>query len=760
MTLTTAEPDLKTLEETALERLALEEGHVEADLEASADTASAGPDASEERPSLRPVVALAFPTVGAALMVGGIFSGLGGRVTAVVSGLLGIALAAALSRVRRALTVNVGLLLGVLGIGLLMLVPHGLGAVTAAGSLASKAAAEASVLRPPAPLDPGWQAIIGWIMAVVGVVLTWTATVLRRPTLGFLLSLPVSVAAGISVDKDAQVASGIVLVILFGIGIGILSGADADNPGEGVRVAYEVRRMLRAVPLIALCTVVLIALSQTDFLFPKPAYDPSQQPPKPKAVPLSEVPDRVLFSVKSTVQGPWRVGTLDVYDGEDWRLPPYDRDRLDEVPDSGVLSTELTPGQKAEFTMAGLTGAVLPGLPNMVAVVADAGPELVFDPRNGHLRVDQGQIEAGFVYSVTAAALPTIETLRKLDYAVPAALESFVDMPLPPAAVVELIGRAPKTSKWDEFDFVRSWLLENVTVAGTGTPTRITPDKVADMVAGSRESSPFELVAAQAMAARWIGLPARIGYGFDGGEEVDGRLEVRPRHGASFVEVYFPTFGWLPVIGTPAKAKPTVAGDPTTQQTNSAVAPSDDISVQLYIPQLTDPPSVFFEALRRFVAMVAAVLAVLGLLWLVLPVALKARRRSVRRRMARAGGPTSRIALAYAEWREAALDYGFRHDTDTPLMFLTRFAPDAEHRELAWLVTRCLWGDLAGQATDEHAAVAEELARALRRRIASAQPVTVRLIAAVSRISLRSPFLDDADLITGGGSSRHEPAAA
>jgi hypothetical protein len=41
------------------------------------------------------------------------------------------------------------------------------------------------------------------------------------------------------------------------------------------------------------------------------------------------------------------------------------------------------------------------------------------------------------------------------------------------------------------------------------------------------------------------------------------------------------------------------------------------------------------------------------------------------------------------------------------------------------------------------AVAAEELSRSLRRRLASAQPATVRFVAAVSRLSLRNPFAPD-----------------
>src|SRR5207302_9919239 len=81
----------------------------------------------------------------------------------------------------------------------------------------------------------------------------------------------------------------------------------------------------------------------------------------------------------------------------------------------------------------------------------------------------------------------------------------------------------------------------------------------------------------------------RIGYGFDGGEVTDNKLEVRPKNGAAFPEVYFPKYGWLPVIGTPTKAKPTVGSDPATQRQDPNVLPSDDIQIGLFVPVLIPP---------------------------------------------------------------------------------------------------------------------------------------------------------------------------
>jgi hypothetical protein len=689
-------------------------------------------------------IAVGLPVAGAGIMVGGIFEGPVGRIDAVLAGVLGVALAAAMSRVRRAALVNLGVLVGVLLIGLLLVVPNGLDSVLHIRTLVQAAAKSHRVLRPPVPLDPGWQALIGWIMALVGVVVAWSAIVLRRPGFSFLMSLPVMVAAAISVPKDAQVASGLAVFALLGLGLGVLAGArraEELDEDQQPSVASELRRTLRAAPLVVGVVGAMYLLAQTNVLFPAPAVDPTHKPQRPHAVPLSKVPDRVLFDVVSSVSGPWRIGSLDVYDGKDWLLPPYAESSLAPVDKSGIVNPDLTPGIHAKFTVAGLTGTVLPGLPNLYGIVA-TGPKLVYDDRNGNVRISQGQIPAGFEYDVAGASLPTVDALRKDSTPLPDNMKSFVDVPPMPPAVVELMGKASKASKWDTFDYLRSYVLDNVTATGTGSPVSVPPSRVQSLLT-EKEGSPFEIVATQALLARWAGIPSRIGYGFDGGTKVGDHLEVRPKNGATFVEVFFPGHGWLPVLGTPKNAKATLGGDPNEQQVNKNVLPSKDIAIQLYIPEIVPPASAKGRVLLRIVEIAGPAILLLVLAYFLFPGLQKAIRRLRRRRLAELAGPRTRIALAYAEWRDWATDFGFGYPSDTPLAYLGRFVPDNEHRQLAWLVTRTLWGDLREQCTNEEAQLAEEMSRGLRRRLSAAQPTSLRLIAIISRLSVRSPYLDE-----------------
>ncbi|MEY2461572.1 MAG: hypothetical protein QOG30_3402, partial [Acidimicrobiaceae bacterium] len=753
---------LERIERVAVEHLDEDAGRVTADIDAAV-AADELPTETEDTPVGRLALALLFPVLGAAVMVGGVFNGVGGRIYAGVAGALGIGVALLLRRSRRPLLTNGLIVVLLFAIGVLMVIPSGPDRIGQLNSLVSSAASSGDVLRPPVDLTPGWQAIIGWLVGIIGFTTAWVAIVLKKPTLALLVPLPLTAFAGISVPSYAQTASGIAVLVLFAIGLGLLSSVRQLDGAERPPLGYELRKLAKAVPLIAVITVALALLSQTSFLFPHPKIDPKTEPQRPKTVPIDQVQDRVLFEVSSPdangqlqISGPWRLGVLDVYDGRDWRLPAFNDTRLVDIPKSGVIDSELYPkrGVAVQFRIAGLGGAALPGLPNTVAVIAN-GPTLSDDPRTGTVRVANGQAAAGFRYTAAAVSLPTEADLRTVTAPIPNDIQAFLAMPAPPPAVQALIqdARANATNDWDRFNFLRKWVLENVTAAGPGVPVSITPDRAQDIISNTKEASPFEIVALQAMLARWAGVPARIGYGFDGGDVVNGALQVHPKNGASFVEVYFPGYKWLPVIGAPKNAKAT-AGNVSQQQTDPGVRPSDDIAVNLQIPTLIPPPSTFAANAARVLLAILIAALVIGATYVATPAVRKGLARARRRALARRRGPRARVALAYAEWRDLATDFGYTRPSDTPLMFLDRFAPDDEHAQLAWLTTRGMWGDLRGSLTDDHATAAEELSRALRRRLSSAQPGTMRFVAAVSRASLRAPFAPETLPSTNGTRKR------
>jgi hypothetical protein len=752
------ESELKALEEEVLDRLSGEAGEVEAGLDRAAETPE---ETTQAQPIARVAIAMAFPVIATAVMTGGVFSGVSPRIYGAVAGLLGIGLAALASRQKRLSVTLVTVAFGIFFIGVLMLVPTGVGNIGKITSLVKEANTQGDLTRPPVPFIAGWHAILGWLMAVVGFAAAWIAIAFKKPALALVIPVPFAALGGISVPKDQQVTSGIVVLVLFVIGLVLLSSNSGLEGDERPTLSYELRNAFRSFLVILPVTALLIGASQLDFLFPKPAVNPAEEPQKPKTTPLSKVVDRPLFRVTSDLTGPWRMGSLDEYKSEDgnWRLAPVSDADVRNVPKSGVIDPSLPSKITAKFQIQGLTGAVLPGLSNPTGISAK-GIVPAFDYRSNNIRLASGTLSSGDQYTVFAAPLPSIADLQGAAGTVPANISRFAEgVGAPPPNVADLLAQAQALpTQWDRFDFLRNSLLDNVVATGLGVPVEIKPARV-DEILTKLEGSPFEIVATQAMLARWIGIPSRIAFGFDGGEKVgQGTREVRPKNGITYVEVYFPGIKWIPVVGTPRKAKPSVSSDPGTQQSNPNILPSENVNIQVFLPLITPPASVFGKQLLQFVLIVVPIILLVLAIYSTYPGLRKARIRSRRRAAALEIGPRARIAFAYADFRDTATDFGFSYPTDTPLMYLERFIDDDEHTELAWLVTRVLWGDLQDDASLELAVAAEELSRSLKRRIGSAQPATVRFVAAVSRLSLRNPFAPDlnAALAAGGKESTDE----
>lgn len=697
-------------------------------------------------PPLRAGLVVGTTVTAAGIVVGTLFEGLQGHVLPAVAGLGGVLVAAQASRRKRVLAVNLTIALGIIGTGLVLVALGGTGELFRIVNALRDARSARSVLRPPVEFLAGFRAITGWLMAGVGFAAGWLAIELRRPAMGLLSPLPVMIIAAISVPAAAKLPVGVGVLVLFIIGLALLSSlTDASATGvegEAPPLSYELRRAAKAIPVVVVLVLVIVVLSRSGLLFPPPVYDPVRDAQRPKAIPLSQVEDKILFEVRSKSTGPWRIGLLDVYDGTEWRLPAFAESELKRVPRSGVVDPDVGPATRADFLVKELGGAVLPGLPSTASIVA-TGPKLAYDPRTGAIRLAEGQIKSGLEYTVTGGAVPTEEQLNALTGGVPARLDRFLDAPSPPPAVQALLAEAPASPAWARLDFVRRSLLETVTASGPGLPVPVPPAKVDDMLNGSKEGSPFEIVAGQALLARWAGVPARIGYGFDGGEVLSENVrEIHPKHGSSWLEVWFPQFGWFPVLGAPLKAKASLsAEDPTN--TNPQVVQSDEIAVQVFIPLRSPVRSLFFDQVRRIVFLLLPIVTLVALVWLLWPAFLKWRRRARRRAWARELGGVARIEVAYAELRDWCTDLGLRGEHATPLGFLSWFADDEEHTELAWLVTRTVYGDLRDRVTEDDVLAAEELSRALRKRVASPIPLTIRLIAYVSRLSVRDPWAAD-----------------
>ncbi len=691
-------------------------------------------------------VSTLLATAAAGWMCAGVFRGGLARPVAVLGALIGVGIVTLSYRTRRPSFVQYLALPIAIVVGALLVLPDATGGSANLPSLVAEALRGGGIAQPPIPFDPGWRFILVVLMAVVGAAAASLATGLSRPKIGIVIPGPLLFAAALIQPQGATLTSSAVALVLFVSAFAVSYGVDLAKEGA-TSGEFELRRLGRAGGVLTVLVAALIVLSQAGFLFPEPS-DQQVIPPKRPEVPPAQ-PDRVLFTVTAPRLLPIHLGVLDGYEDVAWLTPPFDPKRLQEVGPDGRLLPGGEVGEvprlkapaageelKATFNIADVQGHVLPSVPNPQRLVKK-GFAVEYNPRTQDLRLPDGRAKKGMTYTVHARIPPNGKELAAAP-AAPARLKEYVNVPAPPQAVRDLLVAAPTTNAFERLQYVRNIYYQNVVAAGAGDPIDVPPRRVTQMLAG-KEATPYEITAGEVLLARWAGIPARVGYGYYGGKDIgEGRFEFRPKHGATWLEAYFEGYGWVPIIGTPPKAKASLT--PAQKNENPAVRPTEELALLVYVPIRLQSVQLLYEIVRFWVLQALPWLFAAVLAFAFYPGALKILRRFRRRRWALAHGPPARVAVAYAELRDGVYDLNIGDPSLSPLKFLDAVAPDGEHTELAWLMTRGLWGDLARDLRNEDAESAEDMARSVLRRVRRANPALNRIVGFGSRVSLRNPY--------------------
>jgi hypothetical protein len=450
----------------------------------------------EGRPDVpfRPILAATLATSSAALVTGGIFGSWAARLVALLAVCLGAGWAwLTLRSPARESTYQIALLPGSFAVGALVMAITG-GDASRLPQLMGDAINSGRLLRPPVPFDPGWKPILVVVFMVLGYGATWVATALDRPRLAIAVPLPVLGLTAITQPDDGQFIAGLCAFVPLLGALAVLFGGDATKASELTK-EFELKRALRGVAAAAAAIVTLVLLSNASFLFPQPVYDPSDQAQKPRPIPLSSIQDRVLFEVKtdSPITGPWKTGVLDTYDGKAWRLPPFDKKRLQPVPAGGVVDAlkDKNATQLVTFTVRDLgDAATAPGLTAPTHIEKPADLDVKWDPRVNAFRLTEGRLPKDVTYTMAQPAYPDADALRTAP-ALKGDFSEMLDIPKPPGRISRLLQEAPPSPAWDRLDYVRKALREVVVAAGGGVPGDIDPDRVAEIFeCKSHEASP------------------------------------------------------------------------------------------------------------------------------------------------------------------------------------------------------------------------------------------------------------------------------
>ena len=610
----------------------------------------------------------------------------------------------------------------------------------------SQAVNSGGLLQPPIPFDPGWRFILVFVFALLTAGGAALGISLRRPRLGVSLAVPVTMAAVLVQPASSEVTTVVVALLFLTLGMTLAYGAELGTSGLST-AAFESRRLLRGGAFAGGLGVAVIGLSQLGFLFPQPNTNHTIPPQRPQIPPLPA--DQVLFTYTATRTLPLRVGVIDVYDPKQdaWLLPPYDATTLHrfEAPGAVPGGTRKPVGNPIVFHVVvdGLTGHALPEIA-FLDQVKGVHTSLTADPRTGALAIADEPIYKGLSYTLVGEPLPTGAQVALAPKPGPF-YKQYLAAPPPPTQVSALIGKYSQLAAqkgipendYDRLSYLRRALYDNVVAAGAGAPGDMTARKVGQMLDGG-EANPYEIVEAEALLARWAGIPSRIGFGYFGGEkQSDGSYAVHPSNGATWLEAYFSGYGWYPITGTPPRAKPSTH----QQQKNQVDAITiNQLQLIVYIPTRRITALQLFQYVQWYLLRLLPIVLGVVLLYAMYPWFFKLARTRQRRRWGRQVGLQGRIAAAYAEFRDRARDLTIGDPAASPTRFLAYVNDDAEHEELAWLVSRALWGDLRRDLRPEDADAAERLATSVARRLDRAQPMLNRVLARVARTSLREPY--------------------
>jgi protein-glutamine gamma-glutamyltransferase len=157
---------------------------------------------------------------------------------------------------------------------------------------------------------------------------------------------------------------------------------------------------------------------------------------------------------------------------------------------------------------------------------------------------------------------PWVRDSNSRDYP-PQVAGSYLHLPPMDARIQELARRvtASSRSNYERARAIESYLKDNFEYTlELGDTAR--PDPVAYFLFQRRKGHCEYFASSMTVMLRTIGIPARVVNGFRGGEynDVTGSYIVREKDAHSWVEVYFPEFGWVTFDPTASAPAPAASG--------------------------------------------------------------------------------------------------------------------------------------------------------------------------------------------------------
>jgi len=267
-----------------------------------------------------------------------------------------------------------------------------------------------------------------------------------------------------------------------------------------------------------------------------------------------------VFEVQADVGRYWRMVALPNFDGRVWSPDP----EPGTVPVvSGTELATATPlarrGEITEVTFTTTSELALPWLPLPYPPRSTDAPldGMRWDPQGGSISLENG-VGPGVTYTAVADIVqPTPEELRSEVFA--ATSESLQYTVTPADLPTEIGVLAEQWSQGANTDYDKIIAIQEMFTDEGGftynaeVPPSSRDDAMLVFLTQSKQGFCQQFSSAMAAMLRTLGIPARLAVGFTPGETIGSSdlLTVTTENAHSWVEVLFPSFGWVPFEPTP-----------------------------------------------------------------------------------------------------------------------------------------------------------------------------------------------------------------
>jgi len=276
---------------------------------------------------------------------------------------------------------------------------------------------------------------------------------------------------------------------------------------------------------------------------------------------------RDLFTVRSSAPAYWRMLALPNFDGSGFAPDPTaaTQDVSGDAPltDASAADPSVLAGsERLTQTFTAVSDLGLQWLPMAYPPVrVDVDRDVTWASETGTANLED-PLDAGGSYTVDSYVVqPTPDQLRLEEF--PTVAQDPRDTALPTDTPVELSAIARTWTEgeptvYDQVVAIQEHLRNGDYTYDLSVPARDSSFSLVDFLTITRKGFCQQFASAMAVLLRTQGIPARVAVGFTPGtlDPTTGLYTVGTDSAHAWVEVKFPTYGWLAFEPTPGRANP------------------------------------------------------------------------------------------------------------------------------------------------------------------------------------------------------------